>query len=147
MNKVCISADDVRVSLVSLGLNVWHHVPVVKGVSRKEVAGSFLHCEYLLAFVLPSFHVTTFIMSVILPVGNKTIHLRKKIKKLSKGKTWCGKNFTKIIDVCQRHYLFKEICIYISTISAYLKSGFFNAQQSVSQIFWVETLTTLAFEL
>ena len=80
MNKVCISADDVRVSLVSLGLNVWHHVPVVKGVSRKEVAGSFLHCEYLLAFVLPSFHVTTFIMSVILPVGNKTIHLRKKIK-------------------------------------------------------------------
>ena len=32
--------------------NVWHHVLVVKGVGRKEVAGSFLQCEYLLAFVL-----------------------------------------------------------------------------------------------
>ena len=49
MNVFVTIRDELMSSFHS---NVWHHVLVVKGVGRKEVAGSFLQCEYLLAFVL-----------------------------------------------------------------------------------------------
>ena len=51
--KIMIVFVTIRDELMSsFHSNVWHHVLVVKGVGRKEVAGSFLQCEYLLAFVL-----------------------------------------------------------------------------------------------